>query len=782
MKPITIVKPEIEEKFRSFMNSGRILLFYAPCGFGKTTTAKALLKGKQVCEISADDCGFADLILTDKNILLIDNLQFLRDAENQKKLCTVIRENPQKRFVLLSRGLPPGWLLPFQLSGLMLTVNSRELFFDRKNISDFFEAEGVRLTEMDLTHILHDSMGYPLAMSILVQCMSNGEKYDKKAVEAVTGKMFLYFEEAVYRHFPMPLRRFLLSLALFEEFGAELAKIASGDSSAGEYLAQIHKNTTMLIEDGLDNFRFWPIFRDFLLWEQRREYTDEQIRACYGRGGLYYELHENYGKALECYSKSGETAKVSELLIKSISMHPGMWHYYEMEPYFYSLPESKIRTSPALMQGMSMLCALNADYEGSEKWYSELESFAMVRNKSDEAAKEAKSRIAFLDISLPQRKAEGLVQTITSVFRAFSAREITLPSFSVTSTLPSIMNGGKDFSEWSKKDDFLYATARKPVETVLGKDGVGLPDCAITESKFEKGEDTSSRILNLVSKLSEVQVKGTPDIEFAIVGLLARSQVYSGSADAAFATVSVLRDRFEKQGLSRFFPNIDALLCRIALRTGDEVFVDGWYRDKAPRDGMRLRTMKRYRYITRAMVQLAMGDNDGALLTLAPLEGYFETCARYIDMIHLKTLTAAAKYRKGADEWTEDIQRAVDISARFGFVRPISSYGIAALPLLCETEFKCDKKFIDKLTGFTRLQAVFYPDFLKPVQQISEKLTEAETQVLRLLCADKSNAEIGEILNIKLTTVKSHISHILQKLGVSRRSEAKTAAQKMRII
>ena len=34
---------------------------------------------------------------------------------------------------------------------------------------------------------------------------------------------------------------------------------------------------------------------------------------------------------------------------------------------------------------------------------------------------------------------------------AYPNKEVALPSFSVTSALPSIMNGGKDFSEWSKK-------------------------------------------------------------------------------------------------------------------------------------------------------------------------------------------------------------------------------------------------------------------------------------------------------------------------------------------
>ena len=50
---------------------------------------------------------------------------------------------------------------------------------------------------------------------------------------------------------------------------------------------------------------------------------------------------------------------------------------------------------------------------------------------------------------------------------------------SLTNNQPSLMNGGKDFCDWSKKDELLYATMRRPVETVLGRDGVGLADCAI---------------------------------------------------------------------------------------------------------------------------------------------------------------------------------------------------------------------------------------------------------------------------------------------------------------
>ena len=47
-----------------------------------------------------------------------------------------------------------------------------------------------------------------------------------------------------------------------------------------------------------------------------------------------------------------------------------------MEKYYRSLPEAEILASPSLMQGMSMLCALVMDYEGSERWYGELQSLS----------------------------------------------------------------------------------------------------------------------------------------------------------------------------------------------------------------------------------------------------------------------------------------------------------------------------------------------------------------------------------------------------------------------
>ena len=779
------VKPAIEVQFQKCMERGRVLFFSAPCGFGKTVTAEKLIRqtGEKYRSVSGDRVPFEQLI-EDPNwkILFVDDLQMMQEEKDLQALCSLIRENPDRRFILASRGLPPGCLMAFQYTGLMSVLHADVLLFDREDIRKLFQEWEVPVTDSELSGVTKESIGHPLGVVITIRHMAEGQTFGPELVAGAFREVFRYFETAIYKRFDLNIRRFLLELAPFEQFDLDMARIVSGDPRVGEMLDWLQRNTTMLRYDETQRFHFWPQFRAFLMWEMDREYPEEKKKTLYSRGGMYYELKEDFVHAMDCYIRGGDHSKVSELLIRSAELHPGMGHYYEMEKYYHSLPEKEILASPALMQAMSMLCAMEMDYEKSEQWYEALKQFAEQCDRMDAGGRQARSRLAWLDISLPQREVSGLTDTIPAVFRLLRGKEITLPPFSVTSTLPSIMNGGKDFSDWSKKDDMLYQVLRIPVEAVLGKDGVGLADCAIAESKFEKGEDITHRMLSLVQRAGEIQRNGTPDIEFAVTGLLIRSQMASGRSDDAVRTMEQLRTRFAENGLDRFLPNMDAMRCRMDLYVGDLDRADDWYREKAPRDLMKLNVMKRYQYLTQAMVELAAGKNQDVLLTLSSLELYCRTCRRHLDSIHLLIIRAIACWREKDKTWKTYLDEALDIAEEYQFIRPVSGYGAAVLPLLEECSRDDQNKWYLRLMAAVREQAAYYPAFLQPRTAPGESLTATELQILRLICADKSNVEIGKIMDIKLPTVKTHVSHILDKLGVSRRSEAKTAAKKRWLI
>ena len=63
-----------------------------------------------------------------------------------------------------------------------------------------------------------------------------------------------------------------------------------------------------------------------------------------------------------------------------------------------------------------------------------------------------------------------------------------------------------------------------------------------------------------------------------------------------------------------------------------------------------------------------------------------------------------------------------------------------------------------------------------------EPLTERELEVLRLLAAGRSNAEMAAELFVEQSTVKTHLIHVYSKLGVHSRTQAVARARALRLL
>jgi two-component system, NarL family, response regulator LiaR len=72
-------------------------------------------------------------------------------------------------------------------------------------------------------------------------------------------------------------------------------------------------------------------------------------------------------------------------------------------------------------------------------------------------------------------------------------------------------------------------------------------------------------------------------------------------------------------------------------------------------------------------------------------------------------------------------------------------------------------------------QHMRFPDTHQP-------LTERETQVLHLLAQGLSNKDIARTLQVVEDTVKTHVAHILEKLGVQSRTQAVLAAMRLGLV
>ena len=82
-----------------------------------------LLRGKKIELISGlETDGILPEIKLNCDIVMIDDLQQFQENEDLQKLNELIPDNPNKKFVLLSRGSGPGVLRAFQDTGDMMVI------------------------------------------------------------------------------------------------------------------------------------------------------------------------------------------------------------------------------------------------------------------------------------------------------------------------------------------------------------------------------------------------------------------------------------------------------------------------------------------------------------------------------------------------------------------------------------------------------------------------------------------------------------------------------------
>ena len=766
-KERAVVEPHaLSDALEQGMKAYKILYLAAPTGWGKTTAVRYHFRTRPHTYASAWDEDALEKVEQDgTGLIILDDCHALTDRPAyQKRLCALLRGlSAEGRVVLLSRAAVPDWLLPFQLAGLLTVLNSDLFALGTGDAAKLAGKLRLELSQEDILRLHQESRGHPLMIRLICLELAEGRPLNTETVQRAYARMFSYLDRELFAYWDSKIRRLLLSASFFDSFTLELAQVLTGDSQVEQTLCHLLQISSFIDRQGGAYVIRYSPFRAYLQHKAETTWSRQEVDALYANAGMYFQLRDDLPAALDCYARSGNHAKVSELLAEHSKRHPGHGVYYQLRKYYRDLPEAEILASPELMCGMSILHSLTFEREASERWYGALKAYADGLDRRAPDYKAAQGLVSYLNIALPHRGSAHIRDILMAVYDRLIREDIHLPEFSVTSNLPSVLRGGKDFSAWVPKDKLLYTTLGKPMEALLGRLGVGLADIALAESRYEKGEDISDAFLTLASCRADIQRQGTPELEFVLTALLVKCQCDRGNRTQAVQDLTAFRSRMESEGQRQLLPNIDALLCRIDLLTGGE-YVYKWLTESAP-DENDFFIMERYRYLTKARCYLQRG-------------GYLTALA----------LLAVCRYRMACADWREHLTAALDLARVYGYVRVFAHLGAALLPLLRawtppETWTKKEHSCLARLQKAVHTFAALYPDHLAPAgPKALQSLTKKELEVLRLMCQGKNSGELREILNITDNTLKTHSRKLFQKLGVNSRAEAVAAAQKLHLI
>ena len=777
-----IVLPSVEAKIKEAIETKSHVMISASTGWGKSALLSHYYK-ENACYLLQEDGKLKempDARQVAQTYIVIDDFAMITDAESRAYIVQLLQQS-ERQVVLSGRSEFPQWLSLVIPNIPLVRIWEKDLTWKVDEIRSFFDG---MLLEKEYEFLAEITHGYPIAVRIYAQQIEAGRQLDETVVAEVWEYVFNFLMQSAFGKLSARVQELLFHMCYFERFDIALAENVLGTQDAAACIDECRDVGNFLYKIDKNYYSIRTEARETLLWHNMRAFSSEYIEGIYERGGAYYAQKDKWIDAVALYKKAKNQEKIIEILERNAGYNPGDGLYYELRDYYKELPEEVVCRSPALMAAMSMLYALLLEPEKSEQWYDKLMQLEKDMTVDAAVRKEARTRRVYLDVALPHRPSKGIIGILKSAATMSSKGEIELPEFAVTGNQPSLMNGGIDFSDWSKIDKQLSFFMSKPIEIVLGKSAKGLVDIAMAESGFEKGTMNSYEVLTRLNNgFLLAEGGGKLEICFAAAGVIVKQHILCGQLDAAMRLMESMQRKLEQAKADKLLKNLEAVQVGCELYENSKA-VATKYLQVCPDETIVFFTMDRLQYLMKLRCLIAVGNLAQALVLSGRLEEYFAGYNRVICLIETYLMQAIILYRMEDERYMEVLEKALFKAQEYHFVRLISLFGAAIFPLLQEVrrDTKVKKAFFASVLDETRLVARQYPEYLYYEPDRKVELTDQETRILMYLCQGMQLQKIAEVCGIKYNSVKVHSHNIYQKLGVSSRSEAEKAAMRLGLV
>lgn len=778
--PIDRINKKISENISKY----KVLYICAPIGYGKTTNVLNWINNKNKNYIylsTAEDSIITQITnstIGSNHIIVIDDINDITDEKTIEFLMGLISKLKNK-FILIGDIKTVSWMKPYIITNQMIELNQIDLELKMEEFDMFLSHYNLFFDDNIKQLMLEETQGWIIKVLILLSKINNKTDINKELFLACQLDLYVYLDNLYFKTLDYKIRYNILCLAICKRFTYNMA-LAICNYEEKDNIKYTLKHTSIIEEVGEDVYEFTSEYYDFIKYKQKEIKSEEDIKNSYNNLGDYYYSNEDIINALECYRNGKNHSKIIEILKKNSVKHPGATYFVELQKYYLSIPHDLIEKSPELMSGLAMLHSICMRLEDSDYWYKKLKKFYISAKKDSKDYIIARERMLYLDIALPQKGVKNIKNLLLIWAKLLHNGGVNFQEFSISGNMPSLMNGGKDFCEWSKTDKMLYRLLKKPASIVLGKRAYGFADVAFAESQYEKSAVSEFiEILPYISVgLSNIQTGGSLEMQFAAYGVMARLYSAQGKIDIALTIIENLLQTVIEEKHYILAGNVKTFKIRLQLLLGNEKEAYKWLETEAPDENIEFNVLHRYRYLTKIRIYIQMGKYCEAISLANKLKVYYETFNRGYGIMECHLLLGIAYFRLENIEYISHINKALEFCQEYNFIRPIADMGLPIYLILKKFTPNIDNKLFKKIVKEARIQALQYYNYLAEDKTSIKELTKKEMLILKHISLGKSNGEIAEDLSISLSTVKFHTSNIYMKLNVKNRSGAIEVAKK----
>lgn len=777
-----------------------ILYLFGASGLGKSCYARALAAYMKVDSLyfSSLDRDYQKRVddffetwrdSSSHHLLIVDNLGFYLNAEQEGWMLERFFSDdqvPESTYVLLIAGVKlPELLFERRLSNRLYVVNGDVLYLTEADIFALLmrDQEGRHIWQKEeALYRAHECFsiteGYPLAVQSYVYHLHHGERSIFALERRVSEDIYKDFESTWPSAELSPRIWLMLALSIFSWFTYDMAEALLGEEVV-PLLDDVRRSFLILIESG-ESFRFVPFVREYLQKKFSEEFSEEKRHALYIRAGEINRAQDREWDAFLCFEAAGDDERLMQSAIRLIERsHCQAIRKLARENTLERFPESWDDRVPNLLGARILIKALQMRLTESYDLLDKLKEKAEGEIAASETKQIGPFTAAYLQalLSLPHSNFDHLIPAQALLYDYLISGQIT--SLTIDSkakdrepALALILLSSLSDPQVEVR---FHQLIDKPLRDILG--------VSIATYLYESGRRVEAIHLasNMMRNLSKVEMR----IKLALDSLFLRMNLLDGRIGKSREILKRQMSDAKQMADTDAIPDIEIGLIYLDLMENRLDPVRAWLRAEERNFELPVLSIDYHRIFAHVYAYLSLNDALSAYQRLSLLEDYISRIPRSYLALEFNIMKAIVLHRMG-EVWQPHLLAALKLGVKYNISQIFVDRGVALLPLwqslsLSDPE---EKAFQQRVSVGLKRMANHFPRFLitGTGDTVMNGLSPREFDVLKLLGLGLSNQKIATRLNISITTVKFHVTNILQKLGAKNRTDAVRVARERTLI
>ena len=757
-------------------------------------------------------------------ILLLDDYHVIEDQAIHEAMLFLLDHLPANVHLVLSTRTDPELPLSrFRVRGQMIEIRSSDLHFTREEATSFLlQSVGLPLSEEDAATLHQRTEGWIAGLQLAALSLRKRQDLSGFVKEFAGSHRYLldYVQQDILTRLPVPLQDFLLQTSIVTSMNAAVCQAVTARPTREEcqqMLEEVERANlfVMPLDEQRQWYRFHDLFREALRARLQAS-QPELLPLLHIRAASFYEAAGEPREAIAHALAAPDYSLAASLMEQAA---PQFWLSGEartVHTWVFSLPDAILRAHLHLALGAA-LRFVNSVNLGNETLYVGMQiQMEQTFTRMDEILRRKRElSLSDAEVALIQRRLRllrALIEARAVVKRGDSERLRHLAQ--ETEALPAdsevswnmiplsftfwlhVMFEGEAASLISRLQiakqviieaadrlmtirvmswltrAYTYAaqlhlarqealSALALVEQIGGRTPIegflyySLLIVSYTQNRLEEASDWLKLMLRSAQDWQQV--------ELLVMGELfsARLALARGDLEAAHQALHRLEALIEQEGYATHAPWVITLRVQLWLAEANLAQASEW----AAQTTFSPETwdpLHRWEVLMLVRVSLAQQQYTQAVETLERFSQHFDQPGDMPTALEWMALYVVALQQCGQSE------QAVRVATRLAQMTRSEGYARVYLDV-GEPIIK-------------QAREVFHPHHAEAPRGSVSPLSLQEQRVLRRLCAGQTYAEMAEALVVSPNTIKTQVSSIYRKLGVSRRAEAIALAARLRLL